>query len=89
MARRPSKKREHDQIDLDSDAQFAYITGYTAGGAPYGVTWEEQEESERRAANVRQINVTMLEAKHKNGYERHPVGKTEFSVWESEQEWGD
>ena len=24
-----------------SDADFAYIAGYTAGGAPYGITWEE------------------------------------------------
>jgi hypothetical protein len=31
----------------------------------------------------------MLEKKHKKGYERYPVGNTEFSVWESEQEWGD
>lgn len=25
----------------DSDANFAYIAGYTSGGFPYGVTWEE------------------------------------------------
>jgi hypothetical protein len=31
----------------------------------------------------------MLENKHKEGYRRKPVGKTEFSVWESEQEWED
>ncbi len=23
------------------DSTFAYIAGYTPGGAPYGVTWEE------------------------------------------------
>jgi metal-responsive CopG/Arc/MetJ family transcriptional regulator len=38
---------------------------------------------------IRQVNITMLEKKHKNGYERFPAGDTEFSVWESEQEWGD
>lgn len=38
---------------------------------------------------IKQVNVNMLEKKHKQGYERHPVGKTEFSVWESEQEWGE
>jgi metal-responsive CopG/Arc/MetJ family transcriptional regulator len=38
---------------------------------------------------IKQVNVTMLEKKHKKGYERHPVGKAEFSVWESEQEWGE
>ena len=38
---------------------------------------------------IRQENITMLEKKHKRGYELYPVGKTEFSIWESEQEWGD
>ena len=38
---------------------------------------------------VRQVNADLLEKKHKIGYARHPAGKTEFSVWESEQEWGD
>jgi metal-responsive CopG/Arc/MetJ family transcriptional regulator len=38
---------------------------------------------------IKQANITMLEKKHKRGYERYPVGKTEFSVWESEQQWGD
>jgi len=37
---------------------------------------------------VRQVNIAQLEKIHKKGYERRPVGKTEFSVWESEQEWG-
>jgi metal-responsive CopG/Arc/MetJ family transcriptional regulator len=30
-----------------------------------------------------------LERKHRQGYERHPVVKDEFSVWETEQAWGD
>jgi len=38
---------------------------------------------------IKQVNANMLEKRHKEGYERHPVGKTEFSVWESEQEWGE
>lgn len=38
---------------------------------------------------LRQVNTDLLEDKHKRGYERHPVGKTEFRIWESEQEWGD
>jgi len=38
---------------------------------------------------IRQANINMLEKKHKKGYEHYPVSKTEFSVWESEQEWGD
>ncbi len=38
---------------------------------------------------IKQVNIKALEKKHKRGYECYPVGKTEFSVWESEQEWGD
>lgn len=38
---------------------------------------------------IKQVNIDMLEKKHKKGYECYPVGKTEFSVWEQEQEWGD
>jgi len=38
---------------------------------------------------VKQVNVNQLEKKHKKGYVQHPADKTEFSVWESEQEWGD
>ena len=30
-----------------------------------------------------------LEAEHQKGYERYPVSKDEFSVWEKEQDWGD
>lgn len=32
----------------DSDASFASIAGYTSGGVPYGVTWEEMEAGPRR-----------------------------------------
>ncbi len=28
------------------------------------------------------------ERKHPRGYERHPVAADEFSVWETEQTWG-
>ena len=37
---------------------------------------------------IRQVNINQLEKKHKKGYDHYPIGKTEFSVWESEQEWG-
>ena len=26
---------------MDQDDTFYYIAGYTSGGEPYGVTWEE------------------------------------------------
>ncbi len=38
---------------------------------------------------LRQENVKTLEKKHREGYERYPAGKTEFSAFESEQEWVD
>lgn len=38
---------------------------------------------------IKQVNLKMLEDKHKKGYGHYPVCKKEFSVWESEQEWGD
>lgn len=42
------KRREKQQLaedyTEDSDDFFAYIAGYTSGGAAYGVTWEEMEE---------------------------------------------
>ena len=38
---------------------------------------------------IKQVNVNQLEKKHKKGYAQHPADKMEFSVWESEQEWGD
>lgn len=51
MAKKPSKKRAPELfMEPESDDHFAYIAGYTSGGAPYGITWEEQEEIERRAA---------------------------------------
>jgi metal-responsive CopG/Arc/MetJ family transcriptional regulator len=32
--------------------------------------------------------IEKLEHKHRQGYERYPAGNDEFSVWESEQDWG-
>lgn len=34
-------------------------------------------------------NLKQLEHKHRQGYEKHPVSGDEFSVWETEQIWGD
>lgn len=35
------------------------------------------------------FNTEQLERKHRQGYERYPVAKDEFSIWEAEQAWGD
>jgi hypothetical protein len=51
MPKKPTKKRTPEPfMEPESDYHFAYIAGYTSGGAPYGITWEEQEEIERRAS---------------------------------------
>ncbi|MEA2039719.1 MAG: ribbon-helix-helix domain-containing protein [Thermodesulfobacteriota bacterium] len=34
-------------------------------------------------------NLEQMERKHLQGYKRHPVAADEFSVWETEQAWGD
>ena len=34
-------------------------------------------------------NLEQLERKHRQGYERNPVPAEEFSIWETEQAWGD
>ncbi len=38
------KKTEPEDLYSDSDDYFYYIAGYTPGGMPYGVTWEEMGE---------------------------------------------
>ncbi len=41
------QKREKEWQELfsdDSDENFSFIAGYTSGGAPYGVTWEEMDD---------------------------------------------
>ena len=42
--RRVEQRRPAESEALyDSDENFAYIAGYTANGAPYGVPWSETE----------------------------------------------
>jgi metal-responsive CopG/Arc/MetJ family transcriptional regulator len=41
-----------------------------------------------REALVR-YKVEQLERKHRRGYEHYPANADEFSVWESEQDWGE
>lgn len=45
----PISKTESDiynGITIESDAHFAYIAGYTPGGASYGISREEMKEIE-------------------------------------------
>ena len=34
-------------------------------------------------------SIEHLERKHREGYARHPAVTDEFSIWETEQAWGD
>jgi hypothetical protein len=49
-ARRKESRRQQEAREeclfSDSDDTFAYIAGYTPGGTPYGITWEEWGEPE-------------------------------------------
>jgi metal-responsive CopG/Arc/MetJ family transcriptional regulator len=38
---------------------------------------------------VVRYNLEQQELKHRRGYEQNPVSTDEFSVWETEQTWGD
>ena len=43
----PISRWEFDRrhgIEQESDETFAYIAGYTGGGFPFGITWEEMEK---------------------------------------------
>ncbi len=38
---------------------------------------------------IAQTNIQQMGNKHKRGYEKKPVSKSEFGIWKSEQEWVD
>jgi metal-responsive CopG/Arc/MetJ family transcriptional regulator len=40
-------------------------------------------------AAIRKHRETLLQEKHRRGYEARPASAEEFGVWEDEQEWGD
>lgn len=45
--RKAAKRQiESEFFDEESDETFAFIAGYTSGGAPFGITWEEWEHDE-------------------------------------------
>ena len=47
-SKRKKYKRDVDEPVFESDEYFAYIAGYTDGGFPYGITWEEAREIAKR-----------------------------------------
>ena len=41
MEKEAKAQYEAEELYRDCDGRFAFIAGYTSGGAPYGVQWEE------------------------------------------------
>jgi hypothetical protein len=41
------KKKKSELIESYSDENFAFIVGFTSGGAPYGLTHDEMAEIEK------------------------------------------
>lgn len=81
MAKKPSKKRAPELlIEPESDEHFAYIAGYTSGGAPYGITWEEQEEFEHRAA-------AKIPPPHRNRIEKYWYAYKDEAYKKIAREW--
>ena len=51
MVQKSKRKKINQDVDepvFESDEYFAYIAGYTDGGFPYGITWEEEREIAKR-----------------------------------------
>lgn len=48
-AAKEQKSKKNDDVLLDpvQNGEFYYIAGYTSGGAPYGITWEQYEKEIR------------------------------------------
>ena len=46
--RRLEKRFRREGPVIEQDEVFAFIAGYTPGGIPYGITWEEQAELDRK-----------------------------------------
>jgi hypothetical protein len=37
---------------------------------------------------ITKYKTAQLERQHRRGYEKQPVERDEFALWESDQEWG-
>ena len=59
MSKGKQKKKEHEtceEFNPDQNEYFYYIAGYTAGGVPYGITWDEARRDgllENEESNVK------------------------------------
>jgi hypothetical protein len=60
---------EYHGIEPMSDDTYAYIAGYTSGGAAFGVTWEEMEELDRRTKADARIDQELGGTGFEQGFE--------------------
>ncbi len=42
--KKEESKVEYDGLSESQDWDFAFLVGYTSGGAPYGIRWKDMEE---------------------------------------------
>lgn len=66
MAKRKNNKKKNKNayneeygIEFGHDETFAFIAGFTDGGAPYGISWEEWEEIEKAEQDEAKKNPPM------------------------------
>lgn len=54
--KKETRKQKRDQFeenwDIDCDESFAFIAGYTSGGVPFGVTYDEWIEMEKAVIQI-------------------------------------
>lgn len=59
-SRKKNKQKQFIET-VDYDENFALIIGYTSGGAPYGVTWDEMRKIENSVNGKEDSDLDELE----------------------------
>ena len=54
------KNVDDDCTGYSSDETFAFIAGYTEGGAPYGITWDKWRKLENTELNYAEEKQTSI-----------------------------
>ena len=72
MSRKKKRDRTPKRTEtlIEQNESFAYIAGYTDGDVPYGITWEEQAEIDRKEEELRQSRLNQGAPEEGNGQER-------------------
>ena len=60
--RKRKKEKQQETPVIEQDEYFAFIAGYTPAGFPYGITWEEQAEIDRREKQLEEDGKKQLGA---------------------------